>query len=159
MGDIKIEIPEDLSKDIQQLGNNIAREIAIRAREELTKCYIDAIEMFYDAYDPKSYKRTWQLRYSYKKYYTNAHGNIFYGGVKITDERMKETHQDPNYQVLDLSIHGWHGYPDPVRGIYRSPEPYDVVVERRDEILDNIQLWGNDAITNAKTKYSYKMLF
>ena len=157
MSGIKIEIPDDLREDIKEFGNNIAREIAIRAREELTQCYIDAIELFYYLYTPEFYRRTWQLRKSYKKYYTNAHGNIFYGGVKITDERMKETHEDPNYEVLELAIHGWHGHP--AQGIYTEPTPYDLVMERRDEILRDIQSWGDVAIKNAKTKYSYRMLF
>ena len=157
MSNIKITIPKDLEKDIQQLGNNVAREIAIRAREELTQCYIDAIELFYELYNPKRYERTWELRNSYQKYYTNSHGNIFYGGVKITDERMEEKHQDPDYEVLDLAIHGWHGHPS--EDIYIAPEPYDLVTEYRDDILNNIKSWGDDAIKNAKTKYNYKLLF
>lgn len=158
MADIKIEIPKELREDIQKLGSNVAREIAIRAREELTQCYIDAIEFFYNSYDPEQYKRTWELRNSYKKYYTNAHGNIFYGGVKITDDRMREdAHRIPNYKIIDLSIHGWHGNPN--RNIYIEPTVYDIVFEKRDNILKNIQSWGDEAIKNAKTKYSYQVLF
>lgn len=157
MGDIKITIPKELSDEIQQLGNNVAKEIAIRAREELTQCYIDSIELFYNSYQPEQYQRTWQLRNSYQKYYTNAHGNIFYGGVKITDTRMKETHQAPNYEVLNLAIHGWHGHPS--ENIYTEPTPYDLVFDYRDKILNNIKSWGDDAIIKAKTKYNYKILF
>ena len=157
MKDLKLEIPKALSDDIKKFGSNIAREIAIHAREELTMAYAGAIEIFYDSYHPEKYHRSWELRYSYQKYYTNAHGDIFYGGVRITADEMEDVHQDPNEEVLYYALHGWHGHP--ARDIYREPTPLELIYEYRDYVLDNIQSWANDAINNAKTKYKYNMLY
>ena len=157
MNKSSIIIPKDLRDDIQKLGSNVAKEIAIHAREELTMAYIGAIDTFYHSYAPLYYDRRWTLFDSYQKYYTNAHGTIFYGGVKITDVDMGDLHQNPDNEVLDLALHGWHGHP--ARGIYREPRPIDLIYQYRDDVLKNIQSWGDDAIHKAKTKYKYKMLY
>ena len=59
---IKIEIPKDLKSDIQKFGNNIAKNIALAARDAITTEYAIAIEEFYNAYTPLQYERKWQLR-------------------------------------------------------------------------------------------------
>lgn len=159
---IKIEIPKDLSNDIQNLGNEVAKQIAIMSREGLSECYMNAIESFYSSYDPssyvrKEYKNKLALYNTYKKYYTNAHGNIFYGGIIISPDYIPELHEDLNYEVLDLALHGWHG--NPKEKIYTTPTPWDLIIEYREYILNNIESWGEIAISKAKKTRNYIMLF
>ena len=76
MNKSSIIIPKDLKDDIQKFGSNVAKEIAIHAREELTMAYAGAIEIFYRSYSPIEYVRQWALRDSYQKYYTNFERNV-----------------------------------------------------------------------------------
>lgn len=159
---IKIKVPPNLKTDIQNLGNEVAKQIAIMSRDGLSECYENAIQQFYSSYDPtyytrKEYKGRLALYSTYKKYYTNAHGNIFYGGIRISPSYIPELHKDPNYEVLDLALHGWHG--SPYANIYTSPTPWDLINDYRLYILDNIQKWGDVAITQAKRTKKYTMLF
>lgn len=151
----KIEIPEDLKKDIQNFGNNVAKNIAIAAREELTREYALAVEEFYTAYTPIQYERKWQLRKSYKPYYRNPHGTRYHGGVEICTDKMKDVHSDPNEVVLSYVLGGWHGNPN--KGIYTHPPIYEHIENYRDLFFSYIDLVANDAISKAKTE-NYKIL-
>lgn len=154
-GDFKIEISQDLKDDIQKFGNNIAKNIAITAREELTKEYANAIEQFYNSYTPQQYERKWQLRKSYRPYYKNPHGTRYHGGVEITTDKMKDVHSDPNEVVLGYALGGWHGNPN--RGIYTHPPIYDHIENYRDLFFGYIDLVAEGAISKAK-KETYKIL-
>lgn len=153
--DFKITIPEDLKRDIQKFGNNIAKNIAITAREEITKEYAIAVEEFYNAYTPLQYERKWQLRKSYRPYYRNAHGTRYHGGVEICTDKMKDVHSDSNEIVLSYALSGWHGNPN--RGIYTPPYIYEHVENFRDILFGYIDVIAGDAISKAK-KETYKML-
>ena len=151
----KITIPDDLKKDIQKFGNNVAKNIAIIAREELTKEYALAIEEFYNSYTPIQYERKWQLRKSYRPYYKNPHGTRYHGGVEITTDKMKDVHSDPNEVVLGYALSGWHGNPN--RGIYTHPPIYEHIENYRDLFFGYIDVVADDAISKAK-KETYKLL-
>ncbi len=151
----KIMIPEDLKNDIQNFGNNIAKNIAIIAREELTKEYALAVEEFYNAYTPIQYERKWQLRKSYRPYYKNPHGTRYHGGVEITTDKMKDVHSDPNEVILGYALSGWHGNPN--RGIYTHPPIYEHIENYRNLFFGYIDIIADDAISKAK-KETYKIL-
>lgn len=55
------------------------------AADELTNEAREAISDFYGSYSPVMYSRSNGLDNSYKRYYSNKHGNIIYGGVELTD--------------------------------------------------------------------------
>lgn len=148
--DIKIKIPEDLKIDLQKFGINIAKNIAISARESITSEYVNAIELFYNSYTPQQYDRKWQLRKSYRPYYRNAHGTRFHGGVEICTDKMEDVHSDPNEVVLSYALAGWHGNPN--RGIYTHPPIYEHIENYRDIFFGYIDLIANDAISKAKKK-------
>lgn len=163
---IKIEIPPNLKTDIQNLGNEVAKQIAIMSRDGLSECYENAIEYFYSSYSPiyyirNVYKGRFALYSTYKKYYTNAHGNIFYGGIRISPNYIPEMHDAPNQVVLNLSLDGWHGVVtgDPMIDIHSTPTPWDFIDDYKLYVLDNIQKWGDIAITQAKRTRKYTMLF
>lgn len=151
----KIEISSDLKKDIQKYGNNIAKNIAIEAKEKLTSEYRYSVEEFYNSYTPEEYERTWQLRKSYRPYYRNAHGTRYHGGVEICVDKMKDTHSEPNEIVLGFALSGWHGHPN--RGIYTPPYIYEHVEHYRDILFDYIDLIAAHAIEKSK-KENYKVL-
>jgi len=155
MSNLKITIPEDLKKDLQLLGNTVAKNIAIFARDSITSEYANAIEMFYNSYTPEQYERKWQLRKSFRPYYRNPHGTRFHGGVEITTDKMRDVHNDSNEVVLSYALSGWHGHPN--RHIYTPPSIYEHVENYRNLLFGYIDLIAEDAITQAK-KQSYKIL-
>lgn len=78
--------------DTNSIAESVIEELKGRARDackwaadELTKEAHDAIAEFYGGYSPIVYGRTHGLDSSYKRYYSNKHGNIIYGGVELTD--------------------------------------------------------------------------
>ena len=152
---IKINIPDDLKYDLQKFGNNIAKNIAVAARESITSEYASAVEEFYNSYTPEQYERKWQLRRSFRPYYRNPHGTRYHGGVEITTDKMKDVHQDSNEVVLSYALGGWHGNPN--RGIYTHPPIYDHIEKYRDVFFGYIDLVAEDAIAKAK-KEKYKLL-
>ena len=153
--DFKIEIPTELKTDIQNFGNNIAKNIAIEVREQLTSEYRYSVEQFYNSYTPIDYERTWQLRKSYRPYYKNPHGTRYHGGVEICTDKMKDTHSDSNETVLGFALSGWHGNPN--RGIYTPPYIYEHVEQYRDILFGYIDIIAKNAIEKSK-KEKYKIL-
>ena len=153
--DFKIEIPKDLKLDIQKFGNNIAKNIAIEARESITNEYAFAVEEFYNSYTPQQYERTWQLRRSYRPSYKNPHGTRYHGGVEICTDKMKDTHVDSNEEVLGFALSGWHGNPN--RDIYTPPYIYEHVKKYRDVLFWYIDEIADKAISKAK-KEKYTLL-
>ena len=107
---ITVNYSKELLNDIQNYGNNIAKNIATQVRDALTEEYNYSVQKFYASYDPKQYKRQESLYKTGKKYYKNPHGTRFYGGVEIFSDKMGEHHQSNDY-VLDISLLGIHGEP------------------------------------------------
>lgn len=145
---------KDLCISLQNYGNNIAKQLAIVFREELTREYKYSIEKFYDSYNPIYYDRTWQLRESGSPLYRkNNSGKSYRGGVLISTDKMKETHADPNTVVLSNSLEGFHG--KPYLGIYTPPAIIDHILTFRDLLFYSVQEDGSDyfsqtAISRAK---------
>lgn len=161
----KIECSPELIADIQAYGNEVAKQIAIKARETLTEEYANAVyEYFYDRYEPVEYIRKWTLEKSYEKFYRNSHGNIFYGGVKVTPRKMPDVHNEDNSIVLfgdedsvrtGGAFYGWHGC------VYYQGTPTIAthMYALRDSIIAFRYLWCQDCIKRAKTTRQYSYLF
>lgn len=153
MADISITIPDDFKKELQQFGNNIAKNIAITAREELSAEYIRAVDMFYSAYSPQKYKRHYTLYNSFTKFYRNPHGNRVRGGIEISANGMAEVHHDSSSTVLDTALIGYHGRPK--LGIVTSPSIIDHIMRYRDLLYANIDAYADGAISGASGNGKY----
>lgn len=153
--DIKITIPNELKKDLQKFGNQVAKNIAITVRDTLTQEYAYAVDQFYAAYTPTQYQRHWELRNSYKPYYRNPHGTRYHGGVEITADKMADVHSADNDFILSCALSGYHGQPS--LGIYTPPWIYDHIENYRNSLFGFIEIIANDAIKKAKTE-SYTVL-
>ena len=91
MGLFKID--DKTKKALENEGRKIANKLADDAKEKLCNKYIELIQAYYDYYDPNGYERTFQLFKSYRPYKNNPHNTIYYGGITITADKMK------NYQT------------------------------------------------------------
>ena len=134
--EISIVVPKDYRNQLQKMGNTIAKNIAVMARDAITTEAAYAVDMFYAAYTPRYYKRKNTLYQSFRKYYKNPHGSRFHGGVEFSASGMADVHHDSPSQVLSTSLSGYHGRTS--RGIYTEPTIYEHVVRFRDSLFANI---------------------
>lgn len=156
MGNIKISYSKELLNDLQKYGNNIAKNIARQARDQLTAEYKYAVERFYDAYTPEQYERKYTLRDSCSPYYKDSHGTRFHGGVRIYADRMADVHNDSNYYILNNALEGIHGTPSIA---VTPPWILEHVLKYRELLFASIDVddggIGSNAIAKAKSeKYS-----
>lgn len=158
----------DLKEYLEKYSKEVGRITAASIRDELTETAFNAIVQFYEDYSPKSYQRHYYnfLEKSFRKYYSNAHGNIYRGGVEFTPQLMDDIYQSSNgysstqvtEQVFDTVYAGFHGvastqiypqgYEPRVIPHVMSPSPMEIIEKRRDEIVDNLQ----DYILKAQAK-------
>lgn len=154
---VEINIPKELIKDIQQYGNNIAKNIATQVRDALTEEYNYSVQQFYASYDPKQYQRQYSLYNTGKKYYRNPHGTRFHGGVEIYPDKMGNHHQSNDY-ILDISLMGIHGEPQIA---ITPPWILDHMLTYRLLLFNSIDVndggIGSSAISKAKSN-SYTIL-
>lgn len=140
-----IDLSDEIAR-IKKYSADVCRTAAGLIRDELTKTAAEAIELFYQNYDPSSYDRHYYnfRENSFEKYYAKS-GNYYYGGVKLTPENMEDiyTRDKGNPQEVFESVYaGFHG---PIVGYMRAgfqipimnPSPMDLIVAKRDEIVTN----------------------
>ena len=153
---------------LEKYTKEVSRITAGTIRDELTETAFYAIVQFYEDYSPKHYKRHYYnfLEKSFRKYYSNAHGNVYRGGVEFTPQLMDDIYQsskgyssaEVTEQVFDTVYAGFHGvsstqiYPQGFAPRFiphvMSPSPMEIILDRRDEIVDNLQ----DYILKAQEK-------
>lgn len=159
----------NLKEYLEKYSKEIGRITAAGIRDELTETAFYAIVQFYEDYSPKSYQRHYYnfLEKSFRKYYSNAHGNIFRGGVEFTPQLMDDIYQSSKSytsaqvteQVFDTVYAGFHGvastqiyagdaprYIPPVM----KPSPMELVVTKRDEIEANLDKYIQKAQSKIK---------
>lgn len=79
---------DDLIADVEKYITTYATAFGQKAAELCTQKAQEAIQYFYNDYDPKRYRRTYNLlNNSYQRYYKN-NGRIVYGGVRISSDDM-----------------------------------------------------------------------
>ena len=149
----------DVEKELRQYCKKVLSNVAGQVRDELTLEAQYAIEDFYNDYNPLYYHRHYWNFYnnSFKKYYSNAHGIIFRGGVELTPQEMSDIYQDSTNEVFDSVYAGFHG----VSSMFVSPKSFSVtprmspspmerILDKRDYIIKNVDKYVQDAIKNVK---------
>lgn len=168
MSNSKVDV-SGLKDYLEKYSKEVGRITAASIRDELTDTAFYAIVQFYEDYSPKSYHRHFYnfLEKSFRKYYSNAHGNIFRGGVEFTPQLMDDIYQSSKgyssaqvtEQVFDTVYAGFHGvastqiYPgDSPRYIppVMRPSPMELIMEKRDEIEDNLDKYIQKAQSKIK---------
>lgn len=150
----KIKI-EGLEEAILAQAQEKCRKAAAKIRDELYEEGKLAIEEFYNSYNPIYYRRHYYNFYnkSFKKYYSNAHGNIYIGGIELTPENLDEIYQDPASEVFDTVYAGLHGpagaitfgysgvneSPRNFSPVPRSSSPMQRLLDKRDYIVAHIE--------------------
>ena len=152
---VEIKLNTKLKKQIENMGKEIAKNVAIYIRDDLTNTYELAIDKFYDEYKPLQYKRTGEFKKSYVKYNSNQYSGLSYlAGVKISTERMKlDNYSSTNEEVVGYAIDGWHGHPS--KHILYKPSAYEIVMKRRRFVFDNIQELTSDIVNTVCKKYGF----
>lgn len=155
---------------LEKYTKEVGRIAAANIRDELTETAFNAIVQFYEDYSPKSYQRHYYnfLEKSFRKYYSNAHGNIFRGGVEFTPQLMDDIYQSSKgysssqvtEQVFDTVYAGFHGvastqiYPpgtEPrVIPHVMSPSPMELIMNKRDDIENNLDKYIQKAQSKIK---------
>ena len=90
MGKTTVIVSSALKKKLKDTALKVRQDFAKEATKQITEGAQEAIQAFYDHYEPLSYRRTYGfLNKSYKSAYKNpGHGTIR-GGVRITAEGNK----------------------------------------------------------------------
>ena len=143
-----------LEKELLKIGNETLKTAAGKIRDELYEEGKLAIEMFYNSYNPIYYRRHYYNFYnkSFKKYYSNAHGIVYRGGIELTPENMDSIYQDPVTEVFDTVYAGMHGpagaittgyasigtTPRTFSPVPRTASPMQMLLDKRDYIIDHI---------------------
>ena len=159
----------DLREYLENYSKEVCRVTAANIRDELTETAFNAIVQFYESYSPKSYQRHYYnfLEKSFRKYYSNAHGNIFRGGVEFTPQLMDDIYQSSKgyssaqvtEQVFDTVYAGFHGVAstqiyagDAPRYIpsVMNPSPMELVISKRDDIENNLDKYIQKAQSRIK---------
>lgn len=106
-----------LLRDAQRYMETFAYNYAKEASNQLTKKAKSCIEMFYNDYTPRYYKRTDDLRDNSIQSYFHNNTREYRGGVRISPEKMSPYNVDYNavstdaITVAQLGWHGFHGDP------------------------------------------------
>jgi hypothetical protein len=142
----KLNLDENYFKEMQSLGNDIAKNLAIVFREKLTERYKYSVNGFYSSYQPKFYHREYQLFKAGSPFYQKYNsGETFRGGVLIDSSLMHyeypKKHTSSDY-ILGISLEGIHG--DVTQPITPRWILTDVLVYR-DYIFHRLS--GNDSIS------------
>ena len=157
----------DLAREIEQFSQDIARELAIDAREQLAKEANLAINKFYGHYTPEYYHRhrpiQGNIKKSFHKYYANAHYYVYSGGIEISSDWMNDIYRADKDYVFNLIYAGYHGnvamFPFQVNLVppVMSPSPLDLILNKRDELINNAQENANK-IASKINKSGYKFI-
>ena len=152
--------------EIEKYCQNVLRQTTADIRDELTQEAFDAIVAFYESYSPKIYRRHYFnfLEHSFKKYYKNPHNQIYYGGVQLTPETLRNCYQDDTREVFDTVYSGYHGPANMIgygwESIGETPMAFSIVPKQmvpspRQRIIDKkkyIEQHLQDYIDNAQKK-------
>ena len=154
---------------LEKYSKEVGRITAVDIRDELTETAFNAIVAFYESYTPRSYKRHYYnfLEKSFRKYYSNAHGTIFRGGVELTPQLMDNIYQSSagyspaqvTEQVFDTVYAGFHGvastqiYPGEAPRFSPAvmrPSPMELILSKRDEIENNLDKYIQKAQSKVR---------
>lgn len=148
-----------LQKDINKYLKTFAETYCKQAQQEITEMARDAIQKFYDSYDPNYYNRTDDLLHnSYSPYYHNNGRNV-YGGVRIHSNNM-QPYKGAGISEFDIASSAWreglHGFEerDPYMRIHTFPPIAMVQIEMGNKSFLN-RLQENASNVAEKQQYSF----
>lgn len=118
----------EIETQLKKYANRTASAAAGKVRDDLYKEAQNVIAMFYSHYNPDYYKRHyWNFEdNSFRKYYSNKHSSIFYGGIELTPQLMKDVYQDNTQEVFDTVFAGFHG----PAGMFVAPKTFSLIPPR-----------------------------
>lgn len=146
---------DDVERDLKKYFGNLLAGAAGKIRDDLTQEAFNSMASFYTDWAPRYYKRHYYnfMENSFKKYYSNPHGTIYRGGVKLTPENMDNIYQkrkdmspqEATYEVFETVYHGFHG----MASMFVSPHSFKVtpvmvpsplerIKAKRDYIADHL---------------------
>lgn len=164
---VKVSFGKGLKKELEEYGENIAKNICKQFSQALEKKYISIIEEFYNEYTPTIYIRHEErnmeagLFKTYRKFLSNPHHTTYYGGITISPRDMYTDYDVSPNHVLDTFLNGYHGPTymwSNIVGIRGNLEPLKMMYEYRDYLAKNkINEFRNNAIAEVR-KGSYEYL-
>lgn len=154
---IKVDINKDgLKKSMEKAFGRVFAKAAGMIRDELTMEAKKAIEAFYNDYSPMYYSRHYNFYGSYAKYYSNSHGNIFKGGVRLLPSAIPNDYGKyvTGAEVFDLVYSGFHGPPigHNIGTPRMSPTPNEIILRKQEEIIANIGKYIGGAASGVHIK-------
>lgn len=151
----------ELKKEIKDYLKTYAYTYTKEAAIELTKVAKSAIEAFYNDYEPNWYHRTYDLKDNSYILYHHNNGRRYYGGVRISAEKMSpymngwnSEPTPPEIIVNSAWVHGWHGHTN--RGVKpMSPTPLEIVQEKMTDkkFLSELDRKATQAANSMTYKY------
>lgn len=176
----KKDVIDDLITDIEHYCSNIAKYAAIEAREDLYKTAQNAIDYFYDEWQPTYYERHYYnlKEKSFKKYYHNNHNKTYSGGIELSYEWMDDIYRADTELIFNLVYAGYHGLKNvnwrdedgnitsigtpvimhPFTPYHiTSPSPMEIIEEKQRKILRNPEHYLRVGMKKAGSE-TYKVL-
>lgn len=157
----KININKDLIRDLKDYSATVCVSLATQVREEMYETAKFAIEEFYKDYTPLYYKRHYYnfRENSFIKYYKNPHNSIVHGGIELTPYELDDIYRTKSEYVFNLVYSGFHGNvnmlgSDKITNVppIMNPSPLDILLDRRDELVKNINDYKGLAMDRANKK-------
>ena len=139
---------DQVKKTAQLVTSGIANELTQEAKT--------AIETFYGHYNPVVYGPRHpddKLDHGITRYYSNAHSVHYYGGVRLTPDKLKYDGYHsllsvkvkvPKTYVFDLLMSGHHGAMENVPWScaippVMTPSPYEIIKQKHSEIKSHLK--------------------
>lgn len=164
---------KDIESDAQKYAINIAKYMAQNIADEMTEVAHNAIEDFYNKYDPEDpskhngyiyYYRHWNFKKSYKRYYKNRNP-YFSGGIQLLHNDLPNVYTGTNSSpeaVFDRVYLGYHGIaslqnctpPVPIL----KPSPIKRINEKFRYIQQHLKEYEDKAAEQAR-KDTYNYIF
>lgn len=158
--DINIGIDlKNLEDRLKEFSRNLAKNMAIEVREKLYEEAPFCIQTYYSTWSPEYYKRHYYnlMDNSYSKYYSNPHNTVYRGGVRLSSSKMNDIYRLDTNEVFNMGwftgehYHGIKGQPGiKIIDYITSPAPYELLEEKKQEILNNIEEIKQAAISKTK---------
>ena len=149
---------KELQKDINKYLKSFAETYCKQATIAITDMARNAIQRFYDEYEPEYYNRTDDLlNNSYSPYYHNNGRNV-YGGVRIHSGNM-QPYVGSGISEFEIASSAWkegiHGFEerDPLKRIHTYPPIAMVQMEMGNKSFLN-RLQQNASSVAEKQQYS-----
>lgn len=119
----------EIETHLEKYAKRVLSAAAGKIRDDLYKEAETAIADFYASYNPIYYRRHYYNfeKNSFRKYYSNKHGSIIYGGVELTPQLLDDIYQEKNTQeVFDTVFEGFHG----PASMFYTPKTFSVIPPR-----------------------------